>query len=88
MIQAPFSYTQSTGFLMQSLHGNFAVFALTVGGEGHVCWIPAHHCDVQLAHVKVDVFVDPKGKLAEELLMLAGEKFCWNKHKFQILLIL
>ena len=88
MIQAPFSYTQSTGFLMQSLHDNFAVFALTVGGEGHERCVPAHHCDVQLAHVEVDVHVDPKGKLAEEPLVLAGEKFGWNKHKFQILLIL
>ena len=60
---------------MQSLQGNFTVFALAVGREGHVCCVPAHHCDVELAHVVVDVLVDPKGKLAEELLMLAGEKF-------------
>ena len=60
---------------MQSLEGNFAVFALAVGGEGHVCRVPAHHCDVEFAHVVVDVLVDSKGKLAEELLMLAGEKF-------------
>ena len=59
---------------MQSLEGNFAVFALTVGGEGHVCSVPAHHRDVQLAHVIVDILVDPKCKLAEELLVLAGEK--------------
>ena len=60
---------------MQSLEGNFAVFALPVGGEGHVRGVPAHHCDVEIAHVVVDVLVDPKGKLAEEFLVLAGEKF-------------
>ena len=60
---------------MQSLQGNFTVFALAVRGEGHVCCVPTHHCDVELAHVKVNIVVAPKGKLAEELLMLAGEKF-------------
>ena len=67
---------------MQSLQGYFTVFALTIGGEGHVCCIPTDHCDVELAHVVVDILVDPKGKLAEELLVLAEEKFSWSKLKF------
>ena len=58
---------------MQSLKGNFTVFALTIWGEGHVGSVSAHHRDVQRAHVEVHVLVDPEGKLAEQLLMLAGE---------------
>ena len=60
---------------MQGLQGYFTVFALTIGCEGHVCCVPADHCDVKLAHVVVHILVDPKGKLAEELLVLAEEKF-------------
>ena len=59
---------------MQSLQGHFAVLALPVRGEGHVSCVPADHRDVEAAHVEVDVLVDPKGKLAEKLLVLAGEK--------------
>ena len=59
-----------------------AVFALAVRGEGHVCCVPTHHCDVELAHIVVDVVVAPKGKLAEELLIVAGEKFDLSKLQF------